>query len=65
MAGTCSTHAGHKFLKMWVGKPEGKIPLERSRRKWRIIMKGSFGRWSWRVWIGFVGLRIRAGSGLL
>jgi hypothetical protein len=50
---------------MWVGKPEGKIPLERSRRKWRIIMKGSFGRWSWRVWIGFVGLRIRAGSGLL
>jgi hypothetical protein len=33
-----------------VGKPEGKRPLERPRRRWKIIL-----RWIFRKWEGGVG----------
>jgi hypothetical protein len=33
---TCNTHGkGEKFYKVLVGKPEGKIPLGRPRRRWQ------------------------------
>jgi hypothetical protein len=31
----------------------------------RMILKGIFGKRGWRVWIGFIGLRIWTGGGLL
>jgi hypothetical protein len=35
MSGTYSTHGGDRnVLRIFVGKPEGKIPLERPRSRW-------------------------------
>jgi hypothetical protein len=40
MGGTCSTYGGEKRLyKVLVGKPEGKRPLERPRRRWEDNIK--------------------------
>jgi hypothetical protein len=59
---------GRKVYKVLVGKPEGKRPLGRPRRKWEdgITMDlretGLGGRG---VWIGFYWLRTGTGGGLL
>jgi hypothetical protein len=48
-----------------VGKPEGKRPLGRPRRKGGIILRWIFRKWDVRVWFGSSWLRIRTGGGLL
>jgi hypothetical protein len=53
-----------KVYKILVGKPEGKRPLGRPRRRWedgiRIVREIGLG-----VWIGFDWLRTGTGGGLL
>jgi hypothetical protein len=44
---------------------EGKRPLELPRRRWRIILKLIFGKYGWRVWIGFIWFGIVTDGGLL
>jgi hypothetical protein len=41
-----------KVYKVLVGKPEGKKPLGRSKRRWE-DQNGSYGNWLGGVWIGF------------
>jgi hypothetical protein len=53
-----------KVYKVLVGKPEGKKPLGRTRRRWEdgirmYLRKAGFG-----VWIGFDWLSIGTGGGL-
>jgi hypothetical protein len=47
-----------------VGRPEGRRPLGRPRRRWRIILKWIFHKWDG-TWIGLSWLRIGTGGGLL
>jgi hypothetical protein len=47
-----------KVYKVLVGKPEGKRPLERPRRRWEDGIRMG-------VWIGFDWLRAGTGGGLL
>jgi hypothetical protein len=56
-----------KVYKVLVGKPEGKRPLGRPRRRWEdgIRMDLTLGRLAWGVWIGFDCLRTGTGDGLL
>jgi hypothetical protein len=56
-----------KVYKVLVGKPEGKRPLGRPRRRWEdgsewILL---LGRLAWGVWIGFNWLWTGTGGGLL
>jgi hypothetical protein len=67
VGGACGTHGiGKKVYTVLVGKPGGKRPLERPRRRWKDGIRmdlreiGLGG-----VWIGFDWLRIGTGSGLL
>jgi len=46
-----------------VGKPEGKRPLGRSRRRWGIILRWIFRKWSVGVWNGSSWLRTGTGGG--
>jgi hypothetical protein len=41
-----------------VGKPEGKSPLERPRRRWDDGFKMDLMEIGWGVWSGFIWLRI-------
>jgi hypothetical protein len=50
---------------IFVGNPEGKIPLERSKRREENDIKFVIGKQGWRVWIGLIWLRIGTGSGQL
>jgi hypothetical protein len=54
-----------KVYKVLVGKPEGKRPLGRPRRRWEMGSEWIFGRLVWGVWIGFDWLRTGTGGGLL
>jgi hypothetical protein len=45
-----------------VGKPEGKRPLGRPRRKWRIILRLIFRKLEGVVWTGWSWLRIGTGG---
>jgi hypothetical protein len=36
-----------------VGRPEGKRPLGRPRRRWRVILKWIFKKWDVKAWTGF------------
>ena len=47
------------------GKCEGKVPLRRSRHRWRIILKCILRKLDRRVGIGFIWLRIGMTGGLL
>jgi hypothetical protein len=47
-----------KVYKVLVGKPEGKRPLGRPRHRWEDGIRMDFRETGWRVWIGFVWLRI-------
>jgi len=43
MGGTCNTYGDSRDLyRFLVGKPEGKKPLERRRRRWEFIIKMDF-----------------------
>jgi hypothetical protein len=56
-----------KVYKVVVGKPEGKRPLGRPRRRWENEIRVDLREigWRWGVWSGFIWLRIGAGGGLL
>jgi hypothetical protein len=47
-----------------VGRHEGRRPLGRPRRRWRIILKLIFKKWN-EAWTGLSWLRIGTGGGLL
>jgi hypothetical protein len=55
-SGNAEMKNGYTIL---VGKPEEKGPLRRPRRK----REDNIRKESWRVWIGFVWLRIGTGGG--
>jgi hypothetical protein len=48
-----------------VGKPEGKRPLGRPRRRWKDGIKVDLREIGWGVWNGFTWLRIGIFGGLL
>jgi hypothetical protein len=48
-----------------VGRPEGRRPLGRPRRRWAENIKMDLREIGFGMWIGFIGLRIRTGGGLL
>jgi hypothetical protein len=50
---------------MLVGKPEGKRPLGRPKRRWRIILKWIFRKLGAGGVTGWIWLRIAAGGGHL
>jgi hypothetical protein len=55
-----------KVYKVLVGKPEGKRPLGRPRRRWEDGVRMDLREIGWRVkWIGFDWLRTGTGGGLL
>jgi hypothetical protein len=48
-----------------VGRPEGRRPLGRPRRRWEDILKWIFKKWDVGAWNGLSWLRIGTGGGLL
>jgi hypothetical protein len=48
-----------------VGKPEGKRPLGRLRRRWEDNIKRDLREIEWVIWTGFFWLRIGTSGGLL
>jgi len=48
-----------------VGKPEGRRPLGRTRRRWWIILGWFFRRWNVGIWTGLGWPRIETGGGRL
>jgi hypothetical protein len=53
-----------KMYKVLVGKPEGKRPLGRPRRRW-MLSEWILGRLASGMWIGFYWLRTGTSGGLL
>jgi hypothetical protein len=51
--------------RLLVGKPEGKRPLGRPRRRWVDILGLILERWDGVMWTGLVWLRIGTGGELL
>jgi hypothetical protein len=49
---------GRNAYRVFVGKPEGKRPLERPRHRWDNGIKMDLGEVGWGVWSGFTWLRI-------
>jgi hypothetical protein len=45
------------------GKPEGKRPLERCRRRWEDCIKMDIQEMGWGAWTGLIWLRIGTGGG--
>jgi len=66
MGGTCNTYGERRAVyRVLVGKPEGKIPLGKSRNRWEVNIKMDLqevGRWSW---AGLICLRIGTYGGHL
>jgi hypothetical protein len=54
-----------KVYKVLVGKPEGKRPLGRPRRRWEDGIRVDLRKIGLGVWIGFDWLRTGTGGGLL
>jgi hypothetical protein len=54
-----------KVYKVFVGKPEGKRPLGRPRRRWEGEIRMDLRENGLGVWIGFDWLRTGTGGGLL
>jgi hypothetical protein len=54
-----------EVYKVLVGKPEGKRPLERPRRRWEDGIRMDLREIRLGVWIGFDWLRAGTGGGLL
>jgi hypothetical protein len=48
-----------------VGRPEGRRSLGRPRRRWEDNIKMDLREIGFGIWIGFIGLRIWTGGGLL
>jgi hypothetical protein len=56
---------GRNMYRDLMGKPEGKRPLERPRRRWEDGIKIVLREIGWGVWSGFIWLRIGIAGGLL
>jgi hypothetical protein len=56
---------GRNVYRVLVGKPGGKIPLERPRRRWEDGIKMDLGEIGGGLWSGFIWLRIEIVGGLL
>jgi hypothetical protein len=56
---------GKSVCRVLVGKPEGKRPLERPRRRLEDMIKMDFKEIGWGGWSGFTWLRIGIVGGLL
>jgi hypothetical protein len=56
---------GINVYRVLVGKPEGKSPLERPRRRWKDGRKMDLRKIGWGWWSGLTWLRIGTGGGLL
>jgi hypothetical protein len=56
---------GRNVYRVLVGKPEGKRPLERARRRWEDGIKMDLREIGWGLWSGFIWLRIENVGGLL
>ena len=56
---------GRGVHKVLVGKPEGKRPLGRPRRRWEDNIKMAFRKWEGVVGTGWSWLRIGTGGGRL
>jgi hypothetical protein len=56
---------GRKLYSVWVGKPEGKRPLERPRRRLKDGIRMDLREIGWGVWNGFTCSRVGTGGGLL
>jgi hypothetical protein len=56
---------GRNLYRVLVGKPEGKRPLERPRRRWEYGIKMDLRDTGWGVWSGFTWLMIGIFGGLL
>ena len=56
---------GRGVHKVLVGKPEGKRPLGRPRRRWEDIIKMDLQEAGMVAWTGFVWLRMGTGVGQL
>jgi hypothetical protein len=56
---------GRNVYRVLVGRPEGKRPLGRPRRRWEDGIKLVPTEISWGVWSGFTWLRIGTVGGLL
>jgi hypothetical protein len=54
-----------KLYKVLVGKPEGKRPLGRPRRRWEDVVRMDLREIGLGAWIGFDWLRTGTGGGLL
>ena len=51
--------------KILVGRPEGRRPLGRPRRRWEDNIKMDLQEVGWGAWPGLIWLRIGTGGGLL
>jgi hypothetical protein len=56
---------GRNVYRVLVGKPEGKRPLGRPRRRWEDGIKMDLREIGWGVWSGLTWLRIGIVGGLL
>jgi hypothetical protein len=57
---------GRGVYRVLVGRPEGRRPLGRPRRRWENNIKINFKKWDGgRSWTGLIWLRIGTGGGLL
>jgi hypothetical protein len=56
---------GRNVYRVLVGKPEGKSPLVRPRRRWEDGIKMDLEEIGWGMWNGFTWLRIGTVGGLL
>jgi hypothetical protein len=56
---------GRNVYRVLVGKPEGKRPVGRTRRRWEDGFKMDLEEIGWWVWSGFTWLRIGTVGGLL
>ena len=64
MGGACGAY-GRGVHRVLVGKPEGKRPLGRPRRRWEIILRWLFRKWEGVVGTGWSWLRMGTGGGQL
>jgi hypothetical protein len=56
---------GKGAYRILVGRPEGRRPLGRPRRRWEDNIKKDLQEVGWGAWTGLIWLRIGTGGGLL
>jgi hypothetical protein len=56
---------GRGAYRILVGRPEGRRPLGRPRRRWENNIKMDLQEVGWGAWTGLIWLRIGTGGGLL